>query len=207
MRWALVLAVALLQPVSYPPAYPRPGATKLLENDRVIVWDITWLKQAYPIHRHPYALAGVYYTSGDRVIVSLDGTRRPVSTQSGDTAFQAAGVTHIEEGASAEPLRAVFFEMKDAEATGLKDTTPTPPPFPAGGADQFIDNDRVTGWLYEPFLDTSAAAQPHRHQRDTVAIWLEDGKPRVRYFPRGTVHADGITGINGATRAWIYELK
>ncbi len=207
MRWLLTAALVFLQTNSYPPAYPRVGATKLLENDRVVVWDITWLKQAYPVHRHRYALAGVYYTRGDRLIISLDGTRRPVSTEAGDTAYQAAGVTHIEEGTSDSPLRAVFFEMKDAEASGLVDTKTSPTAFPAGGATEFIDNDRVTGWLYEPFTDTSAAAEPHRHARDTVAIWLDGDAPHAAFFPRGTVHSDGIAGIAGADRAWIYEVK
>ena len=95
MRW-LMAAFAILQAASYPPAYPRPGATKLLENDRVVVWDITWLKQQYPLHRHIYDLAGVYYMPGDRLITSTDGTKRPVSTKAWDTAFQLKGVTHID---------------------------------------------------------------------------------------------------------------
>ena len=65
MRWMLVALAVFLQTSQYPPGYPRPGATKLFENDRVVVWDIGWLKQEYPVHRHVYALAGVYYTSGD----------------------------------------------------------------------------------------------------------------------------------------------
>ena len=128
MRW-LMASLAILQAASYPPAYPRPGATKLLENDRVIVWDITWLKQRYPMHRHIYDLAGVYYAPGDRRITSTDGTTRPVSTKVWDTAFQRQGVTHIEEGTSDAPLRAMFFEMKEDGASGQRD--PETPPISA----------------------------------------------------------------------------
>ena len=64
----------------YAYASDRPGTTKLLENNRVLVWDISWLKQQYPLHRHPYDLTGVYYTDGDRMIVSQTGERRPVHT-------------------------------------------------------------------------------------------------------------------------------
>jgi hypothetical protein len=32
----------------FPPPFPRDGATKIFENDRVIVWDVAWLKQPYP---------------------------------------------------------------------------------------------------------------------------------------------------------------
>ena len=81
MRWTIAVLVFLLQAAPLPPAYPRPGTAKLLENDRVVVWDISWLKQQYPLHRHIYDLTGVYYTDGDRVIVSQAGERRPVSTR------------------------------------------------------------------------------------------------------------------------------
>src|SRR5436190_2032595 len=100
MRWLITAIALLVQTAPLPPAYPRPGTTKLLENNRVLVWDISWLKQQYPLHRHPYALTGVYYTDGDRMIVSESGERRPVHTAAWDTAFQLKGVTHIEEGAS-----------------------------------------------------------------------------------------------------------
>lgn len=50
MRSILTGLVLLLQAAPLPPAYPRPGASKLLENDRVVVWDIAWLKQQYPLH-------------------------------------------------------------------------------------------------------------------------------------------------------------
>src|SRR3954467_12514050 len=98
MRRLVMVALFALQSASLPPAYPRPGATRILENDRVVVWNISWLKQQYPLHRHIYDLVGVYYSPGDRIIVSVDGTRRPVSTKAWDTALQSRGVTHIEEG-------------------------------------------------------------------------------------------------------------
>ena len=70
-------------------------------------------QQQYALHRHLYDLIGVYSTDGDRMIVSTDGTRRPVSTKAWDTAYQLRGVTHIEEGASDSPLDAVFVELKE----------------------------------------------------------------------------------------------
>ena len=92
--------------------------SKVLENDRVIVWDVAWLPRAYPTHRHVYDYAGVYYTSGDRVIVSQTGARSPTHSNAWDTFFFRRGVTHSEEGASAEPLRAVFVEFKEPAPVG-----------------------------------------------------------------------------------------
>ena len=202
MRSIAFALLFLLQTPSYPPAYPRPGATKMLENDRVVVWNIAWLKQQYPIHRHIYDLAGVYYAPGDRMITSIEGTKRPVKTAAGDTAFQLKGVTHIEEGTSDSPLRAVFFEMKEDAASGKMDTAMTPPAFPGGGSKQFLDNPRITAWEYTP---GSGAAQSHRHARDAVVIWIDGQTPHAAFVKQGTVHAS--EGVGSVPRAWIYELK
>src|SRR5438874_6402142 len=115
LRLVVILA-ALIQIAPLPPAYPRVGATKILDNPRVQVWNIAWLKgQPSPMHRHIYDLLGVYYEPGDRIIISPEGTRRPVSTKAGDVIFQRTGVTHIEEGVSEVPLRAAFVELKHAD--------------------------------------------------------------------------------------------
>src|SRR5437879_11079035 len=112
LRLVVILA-ALIQIAPLPPAYPRVGATKILDNPRVQWWNIAWLKgQPSPLHRHIYDLVGVYYEPGDRMIIAVDGSKRPVSTKAGDVVFQRKGVTHIEEGTSDAPLRSVFVEMK-----------------------------------------------------------------------------------------------
>lgn len=202
MRTMLVAAIALLQG-TLPPAYPRPGTNKLFENDRVIVWDIAWLKTQYPLHRHPYDLIGVYYTDGDRTIVAQDGSRRPVSTKAWETAFQRSGVTHIEEGASDAPLKAVFVEMKQPAPSGVVDSTSTPVAFPAGAGKQLRDEDRAIAWEFVP--GSSAPAAPHRHARDAVVVSFTRQAPRVTFVSRGTVHAD--EGTAAADRAYVFELK
>src|SRR5579872_1156303 len=116
-------AQSLPQPAqTFPQPFDREGANKLLENDRVIVWDVSWLQRAYPTHRHLYDYAGVYYTNGDRVVVSQTGVRSPTHSTAWDTFFYRRGVTHSEEGASAEPLRAVFLELKESAPVGAAAT-------------------------------------------------------------------------------------
>ncbi len=201
MRFLVTGLVLFLQAAPLPPAYPRPGTSKLFENDRVVVWDIVWLKQQYPLHRHPYDLTGVYYTDGDRIIVSQANERRPVSTKAWDTAFQLKGVTHIEEGASGMPLRAVFAELKEPAALGVVDTATTPVAFPASGGKQLRDNERSILWEFAP----PPAAAPHRHLRDAVVIAFTGQKPRVTFTTRGTSHSD--EGTAGADRVYVVELK
>jgi hypothetical protein len=200
MRLMFVTLLSLLQ-AALPPAYPRPGASKVFENARVVVWDIAWLKQAYPLHRHQSDLTGVYYTDGDRIIVSESGERRPVHTKAWDTAFQLKGVTHTEEGASDAPLRAVFVELKEPSASGVVDTATAPAAFPAGGVKPLRDNERSLLWEFAP----PPAAAAHRHLRDAVVITFAGRKPTVSFTPRGTVHNEERAA--GADRLYVIELK
>ena len=196
---ALLLAV-LGHAQSYPPAFPRPGATKLFENDKVVVWNIAWLKgQPTPLHRHIYDLTGVYYEPGDRMIIAVDGSKRPVSTKAWDTVFQQKGVTHIEEGTSESPLRAVFVEMKQDGPYGT-DATPGSLPFPAGGVTRLIDNERVAVWQHG-----ASAAPRHAHTRDTVLVWFDGPTPHATYITRGTIHNRDQGDV--ANHAFVFELK
>jgi len=201
MRSIVAALLFLLQTPALPPAYPRPGASKILENDRVVVWNIAWLKQQYPLHRHIYDLVGVYYEPGDRMIFAADGTKRPVSTKAGDIAFQKSGVTHIEEGTSDPPLRAVFIEFKQTAPSGQIDSAAQPPAFPRDGEKQLLDNERTTVWEHAA---GSKSAGSHRHVHDAVAVWIDAKTARAAFVPRGTSHADEGAG---SARAWVFELK
>ena len=200
MRWLMTAVLALAQAAALPPAYPRPGATLVFENDRVKVWDIAWLKQQYPLHRHPYDLVGVYYSPGDRIIVSVEGNRRPVSTKAWEIPFQKSGVTHIEEGASDTPLRAVFIEMKEPTPNGRTTDAKGAPAFAVGAGKPLLDNERATVWEV-----TSVTAAPHHHGRDAVAISFEGIKPRVSYVAGGTNHSQEAPGR--PDKIYVFELK
>ena len=186
------------QAQTYPQPFDREGSTKVFENNRVIVWDVSWLKRAYPTHRHMYDYTGVYYASGDRVIVNLDGSRRPTHTNAWDTFFIRKGVTHSEEGASDEPLKAVFLELKEPAAEG-----PAPATASTGLGKNVRESDRIVIWEDITAQDTQPPM--HHHQMDTVAVAFIGGKPKVTWVPKGTVDHGEETA--GADRAYFFELK
>ena len=123
-------------------------------------------------------------------------------TAAWETAFQLKDVTHIEEGASDVPLRAVFAEFKEPAAHGVVDTATAPAAFPNGAGKQLRDNERSTLWEFVP-VPTGAAA--HRHQRDAVIIAFTGKTPKVTFVTRGTVHAN--EDVAGADRLYVIELK
>ena len=138
------------------------------------------------------------------MIISAEGNKRPVSTKAGDIAFQRKGVTHIEEGTSDSPLRSVFIEMKDDGPTG-RTAAPSEeaPPMSGIGGKQLLDNDRVTVWAYAWGLGMDGPR--HRHDRDTVVVWIQDRTPHAVWVPAGTVHSEEQTGV--ISEATIFELK
>jgi hypothetical protein len=202
MRTLTLTLLLFAQAQMYPPPYQRPGTTKLLENDRVIVWDVSWLRQAYPTHRHVYDYAGIYYTNGDRIIVSEQGVRSPTSSVAWDTFSLPRGITHSEEGASEQPLRGVFLEFKEPQPLGTVDASTSAPAFPGMSGRQLRDSDRVTIWELAP---PAAPPAPHLHARDAVVVTFTKLKPHVTFVKRGTIHNDDQT--SGADRIFAFEVK
>jgi hypothetical protein len=178
-----------------------------LENDEVRVWDIAWLRQSYPLHRHPYDMTGVYYQSGDRVIISPEGERRSTHTEAWGVTFQRTGLTHSEEGASEQPLRAVFIEMKrpaGSAAGGGSDARGAS--FPVGTPAQRLDNDRVTVWEFAA-AEGAAPRASHVHRTDAVVVSFDAAsRPRVGFVQQGTVHDDADAPADAA-RAFVFEIK
>ena len=182
---------------TYPGPFDREGATKVIENDRVIVWDVSWLPRAYPTHRHLYDYAGVYYTSGDRVIVSPQGQRSPTHTNAWDHFFFRRGVTHSEEGVGTDVLRAVFLELKEPAAVGGANTAST------GLGKQVRESNRLIIW--EDIAAQGTQPTAHRHENDAVVVSFTGLKPKITFVPRGT--ADQGKETAGADRTYIFELK
>jgi hypothetical protein len=217
---SLVLA---LPAQDYPPAFPRTNATKLLETDRIVVWDIVWPQgQPTAMHRHLYDQVGTYYQRGGRHITNLDGTSRDAMTEVGSLSNTRKGTTHIEEGTTDPPLKAVFIEIKqDATAATTSGAKSEPPSYcPRESAKNVLDDDRVAVW--DCGWTPRAVAVIPVIARDTVIVWLADGRLRassagspladvalvagkMEHLPRGTVVTRQI--VAGQPRAMIFEFK
>ena len=195
----VVTAILLMQAVELPPPFPRPGTTKLLENDAVAVWNVSWLIQKYPLHTHRYDLIGISYAEGDRIITQGDAPGRLVPTKAWVFQTNRAGVTHVEEGASDPPMRAVLIEVKSPGPRESREQ-------PADGLRQVAgvpawENNRAAAWL----VAGGSSAPTHRHVGDAVELIFDGPAPSATFVPAGTVHA-GPAPATGA-RAYIFEIK
>ncbi len=207
----------------YPHAFPRPGVVKIMENERVLVWEATWpadVTQVY--HQHQYDMTGVFLRWGPLRVTRLDGT----FTESLEpfeipwVFFLEKGVTHIEEGIGDPVRHSIMIDLKEGSPPRLEGRTDFPSSFPQEGAEEVLDNDRVRVWSLEP--RPGQTIPMHFHDRDFISVVLEggtlalkgaDGREErttwaykdVRFVPRGEVHS--IEVVSGTPRIMIFELK
>jgi hypothetical protein len=195
----VIAAVLAAQAAELPPPFPRPGTTKLLENDAVAVWNVSWLKQKYPLHTHRYDLVGISYAEGDRIITQGDGPGRLVPTKAWAFQTNRAGVTHVEEGASDPPMRAVLIEVKSAAPREGR-TEPPDGLRQVAGAPAW-ENNRAAAWL----VTGGSSIPSHRHIGDAVELVFDSTAPKATFVPAGTVHAGPAPAADA--RAYIFEMK
>lgn len=203
-----------------PPPFPRINATRLFENDRLNVWDIVWPKgQPTALHRHIYDQVGTYYARGGRTITTADGQARSAMTEVGGLSTTRKGTTHIEEGNTDPPLRAVFVELKNDAPSGGPPAEMGPAAFPRAGATKVLDDERVTTW------DTAWASGTqgfqYRPALETVIVWLGDGTVAtttngrrsespvkagtMRHLDRGA--SDTLEMAAGSPRVLVFQFK
>jgi hypothetical protein len=96
----------------YPLAFPRPGAKKLFENDRVIVWDSTWTPGvATPMHFHDKDVVVVFLEDGDLKSSTPDGKEVVHKYTSGTVRFNQRDRIHTETPMNGKQ-RAIITELK-----------------------------------------------------------------------------------------------
>ena len=111
-----------------------------------------------------------------------------------------AGVTHVEEGASDPPMRAVLIEVKSPAPRERRDEPPDGLRQVAG-APLWDANNRAAAWL----VNGGSSAPTHRHVGDAVELIFDGGSPKATFVPAGTVHAGPAPGPSA--RAYIFEIK
>ena len=97
----------------YGPAFPRPRVKKLIENDRIVVWDYTWVQgQPTPNHFHDKDLMIVYLADGAIRSVTPDGKATPNEFKAGEVRFNPGNRAHYEEYVRGDGPRAIITELK-----------------------------------------------------------------------------------------------
>jgi hypothetical protein len=95
-----------------PPAFPRPGSKKILENDRVIVWNYTWATGVpTPMHYHDKDVVVVYRYDGSLKSTTPSGEVVVNDYKFGTIRFNKADRSHTEELVKGQQS-AIMMELK-----------------------------------------------------------------------------------------------
>ena len=92
-----------------------PGATVVLDNDRVVVYDFQFdPKNPVPPHHHVRDAINITVASGRVRATTLDGQASNVELTFGDVLFRPRDRAHREEVVDGVP-RNIIVELKDAK--------------------------------------------------------------------------------------------
>lgn len=178
--WFLFSSSSLAQ--QHPPPFPREGAKKIIEGDRVIVWDVTREKgKRTAMVEHPLDQLSVTLTEGAVRITRPDGSSTIEQERFGAVRFETKGTVHAEEGLSDRPSRAVVFQLKPGPAPKFPVTEGIPGQFPRIGAVKLFETDRFAVW--DQLWKAGERIARHLHYAPTAAVFLEGGK--LRTFDEG----------------------
>lgn len=96
----------------YPQAMQRPGAKRVLDNNRVTVWDYTWtLNVPTPMHFHDKDVVVMFLHDGDLKSTTAQGDATLNQHKAGVIRFNARDRVHTEELVRGTQ-RAIITELK-----------------------------------------------------------------------------------------------
>lgn len=181
------------------------AAQPIIDNERVTVWDISWMKGAEaPLPPHAHDFVTIYLAAG------ANGPHKK-----GDVVFAHHGVSKLEPGE-----RTVVIELKDHPVAPLANNSGYPLAFPRPHVKKVLENDRVIVWSYA--WHPGEPTPMHFHDKDVVVVYMEDtalrsttpdGKSVVNEYSafqtkfnlRNRIHTELL--VRGTGSAIMTELK
>ena len=107
-----VVVAPVKPPAGVPTAFPREGAIKAIDNERVIKWDYTWKPgRVVATHMHDKDSVQVFYRGGTIKFTGADGKSETKRFAFGDARFIPRGTVKSEEAIEGSP-RAITIELK-----------------------------------------------------------------------------------------------
>jgi hypothetical protein len=177
---ALFLCSSPLLAQRYAAPFPRDGARKVLENDFVAVWDVTWEKgKSTGLQERRFDYASVTLSEGAVKTTRPDKTWTVEQSRFGSVQFESKGTVAAEEGLSDKPKRAIIVEFRSYATPKLEPNLARqlkkkgmPGQFARKGAVKLFENDRLIVWDNRYTIGRGAL---HAHYNQVVGVWIEPG--------------------------------
>jgi len=205
-----------------PHAAPSDSVKTLVDNERVLVTDVTFVKgKPAPAQLHQFDSVTVFLVGGPVKITHADGKSHVVNRKIREAVFEPKGAISSEEGNSgSQAARAIVIDLKDGAFPPPVNKSPYPNAFPRVGSKKVFENDRVIVWDYA--WKPGEPTPMHYHDKDVVVTYFEEGALKstepegkatineykfgtVRYNPRDRSHSELL--IRGTEHAVMTEFK
>jgi len=199
----------------YPPGWPRPGATLLVENDRGAAYTVEYPKdQPTPMHRHRTFFAGLDLNTATIKVTQPDGKSALHPVIKNRMWFLPKDLTHQEMSTTDPGRHTVVIDIKDKHIAPATNTTGLPAGKFANYQSKVVDNERVIIWdcawspgaegisgfderdMFIAFAEGGdfSIALPGQsakvqHYGAAQAIFLPGGQARTFASAGGTIHA------------------
>jgi hypothetical protein len=196
---------------------PREGTRKVLENDFVAVWDVTWEKgKSTGPQKRRFDQATVTLSEGAIKTTRSDKTWTVEQSRVGTVQFESKGTVAAEEGISDNPRRAIIVEFKSYATPKLEPDVArqlkekgVPGQFAREGAVKLFENERLIVWDNRYTIGRGVL---HAHYNQVVGVWIEPGvlgnSPReigqVQFRAPGPPHQEEA---QSSLRAIFFEYK
>jgi hypothetical protein len=169
----IVAPISLLAQKSSPP-FPRDGAQKVQDNDRVIAWDVTYEKgKSTGMRKLNLDQVVVTLSDGAVKITRPDGTWSIEEERMGNVRYEPKGTTLEQEGVSDKPCHAVVFQLQEYKPEPWPTIPGVPAQFPRINTTKLFETDRIIVWDQVWKLGDKVSRHAHYHR--TAAVFLQGG--------------------------------
>ncbi len=212
------LSAAFLAAVLAAPALAAPEVNKVIDNERVTVWDVRLGpgENAPPTPRE-FDTVTVFLEGGTIRTRHADGTVTAATRSFGDAVFTPKGSGAVD---MSDHAHEVVIALKGGIAKPNLGPDGIPNAFPRAGSEKIFENERV---VVSRFSWTPGVPVPmHHHDKDTVMVFRYDGpirstgldgkseildfrKDQIRFSKAGRTHGELLAGKRQS--AVMTELK
>lgn len=224
---ALFLCSSTAFAQKYVPAFPREGATKLMEAGHIEIWEVIRDKgKPSPMFQVPLDQVSFTLTEGAVKFTKPDGSVRIEQERLGFVRYESKGTVTQEEGLNEIPNRVIVARIKDGPPAKLAPVVKgMPGQFPRLDATKLFENDRLIVW--DQVWLPNRPVTNHLHYNQAMFVFIQAGelrtrslgktagKPFSRYIGSITIIKDPMKDnipheeewVSGEPRALWVELK
>jgi hypothetical protein len=204
-----------------PPAWPRPGATLLVENDRGAAYNVVYpTDRPTPFHRHRYFFAGLDLNTATIRVTDTEGKFRLGPVIKNRMWYLPKGLTHQEMSTTDPGRHTVVIDIKEKTLPEAQNTTNYPTNKYAAFQTKVVDNDRVVIWdcAWAPGAEPITSFDSRDMflaiaEGGDLAIGTAEEAPKVQHYNAGQAvflpggQARTISSTSGTVHVMLVEVK